>query len=350
MLGQHPQQVIGWDIGGAHVKAVYVDADGVVQHAIQLPCALWQGLHLLEEAVLTVMASLAAPAKSTMHAVTMTGELVDLFESRQQGVQAIADCVQKLLPHASFYAADAKGVRWLTTVQGQTAAVASMNWHASALSIARRAQDVLVIDIGSTTTDVTACVHGQVLPAGWSDATRMAQGSLLYSGVVRTPLMAFGPQIDWQGRSHWLAAEYFATMADVYRLLGQLPAAHDMAATADGQDKSLASTMRRLARMVGHDAEDLPATAWQALAIAFAKQQQEYMVQVCQQSLKKNQAIKQLVALGAGAFLAPALAQRLGLAYQPATTHIAAATPALQTMAVVCFPAYAVASLRLAWA
>jgi len=43
--------VIGWDFGGAHLKAVKLDASGVVERAVQLACPLWQGLDQLESAL-----------------------------------------------------------------------------------------------------------------------------------------------------------------------------------------------------------------------------------------------------------------------------------------------------------
>lgn len=343
--------VIGWDIGGAHVKAVWLDDQGCVQDAVQWPCALWKGLHLLDQALVEVMAAFGLQAKDIAHVVTMTGELVDLFTSREAGVQAIADCVRAQFPNVRFYAADASGARFVASVDQHTAAIASMNWHASALCVAQGMDaNVLLVDIGSTTTDVTRCIDGQVEAHAWTDAARMATGSLLYTGVVRTPVMALGPSIAWQGHRHWIAAEYFATMADVYRILGGLHAEHDMAETADGQDKSLRASMRRLARMVGHDVEDLPEQDWIALAQAFATQQQEHMQTVCklQLSAPPRQA-PMLVGLGAGAFLCSALAQALDLAYRPAHALVRAKDPRLQALAIVCFPAYAVAKVSQSW-
>lgn len=335
--------VIGWDIGGANVKAVCLDADGMVLAAMQRPCALWKGLQHLEMAIADVMAHFQCQPQSVAHVVTMTGELVDLFEHRAQGVQAIAACLQQYFPHARFYAADAHGVRLVSTVTAHTAAIASMNWHASAYCLSQdAATDILLLDIGSTTTDVTCCRQRQVAENGWSDAARMRRGSLLYTGVVRTPLMAFGPVIEWQGRAQGVAAEYFATMADVYRVTGQLPAEHDMEETADGRDKSMLSSLRRLARMVGHDVEDMPQAAWLALAQAYAMAQLNLIETACRRLLDQNTS-PQLVGLGAGAFLVDRLAERLGLNARPAKAFIRARNETLRTMAVVCFPAYAVA-------
>ena len=343
--------VIGWDIGGAHVKAVMLNAQGVVCKAMQHPCALWKGLHLLDESVLHILQTWQLRAEDCAHAVTMTGELVDLFASREEGVLAIADAVLRLIPRASFYAATEQHAEFIEDVRGQAMRVASMNWHASAQCIAQMSPQypMIVVDIGSTTTDVTWCEGHQVQATGWTDAARMKFGGLLYTGVVRTPLMALGPWLNRQGMLHHVAAEYFATTADVYRVLGELPPADDMADTADGQDKSGLATMRRLARMVGHDVEDAAAHEWLALAQDFKQQQLDMMERSLQQTLAMHQQTPVLLGLGAGAFLLPALAVRLGLVYQPAQHLIAAEAPALQHLAAVCFPAYAVARLWQTW-
>src|ERR1041385_9559675 len=74
---------VGWDIGGAHLKAAVVDANHHVSSIQQLACPLWKGLDRVREAVGEVMDQLPACA---VHAVTMTGELADIFETRAQGV------------------------------------------------------------------------------------------------------------------------------------------------------------------------------------------------------------------------------------------------------------------------
>ena len=49
--------------------------------------------------------------------------------------------------------------------------------------------------------------------------------------------------------------EYFASSADVYRILGTLPDGADKMATADGREKTVAASCARLARMVGREAD-----------------------------------------------------------------------------------------------
>src|ERR1700744_1811375 len=83
--------VFGWDVGGAHVKVSLADAGGSVLDVAQWACPLWQGLRHLEPTVELVFARCpAAQTEAAQHAVTMTGEMVDLFEDRAHGVRAIA--------------------------------------------------------------------------------------------------------------------------------------------------------------------------------------------------------------------------------------------------------------------
>ena len=35
---------IGWDVGGAHLKAALLDTSGALLQVVQVPCALWRGL------------------------------------------------------------------------------------------------------------------------------------------------------------------------------------------------------------------------------------------------------------------------------------------------------------------
>ena len=96
--------VVGWDIGGAHVKAALLRG-GAVLDAAQWPCPLWQGLDHLEH-VLAQARSRWPVLGEHAHAVTMTGEMVDLFAHREDGVQRIAGLLAGHLPGPRFFAGD----------------------------------------------------------------------------------------------------------------------------------------------------------------------------------------------------------------------------------------------------
>ena len=71
------QDIVGWDIGGAHIKAVVLDASGVISSVVQLPCPLWKGVEFLVQCVTQITEQ--HPYHIQTHAITMTGELVDLL-------------------------------------------------------------------------------------------------------------------------------------------------------------------------------------------------------------------------------------------------------------------------------
>jgi (4-(4-[2-(gamma-L-glutamylamino)ethyl]phenoxymethyl)furan-2-yl)methanamine synthase len=334
---------IGWDIGGAHLKAALIDEDGVALQVHQLACPLWRGVHELETAMTQMRQWLDAP--DALSLVTMTGELVDLFPNRQTGVCEIANVVhQQLGQHAMFYGG-ASGWIHYTEVSRQTQALASMNWHASAQYVAQFVEHGLFVDIGSTTTDMIPIEQHSIATVALSDAQRMASHGLIYTGVVRTPLMALGQTIRFKEHVCYLAAEYFATTADVYRMLNALPETLDLADTADGKGKTLPETARRLARMVGHDMEDCPMSDWVNLAQSFKQLQKNLLMRGIQAHI--NTKPLPILAAGIGTFLCKELADDLDLPFVEVADFVQAKDTHTHQQAVNCFPAYAVARLAV---
>jgi (4-(4-[2-(gamma-L-glutamylamino)ethyl]phenoxymethyl)furan-2-yl)methanamine synthase len=358
---------IGWDIGGAHLKAVLLNAKGSVQKVAQLPCPLWRGLHELESAIQSTIKQFNINGLATTHAVTMTGELADCFADRYEGVCAIAELTSNLLgKHVYYYAADSGFVAF-EDVKRFASDIASANWHASASALAMQVGDALLIDIGSTTTDIIPIIDGKVSIKALSDAARLQNDTLVYTGVVRTPVMALAQKLPFEDVEVNVMAEHFATMADVYRLTGELNVASDLAETADGKGKTQLESARRLARVVGRDV-DKSLTEWIKLAYACRILQVYQIKSAVLKHLKPNRLI---IGAGAGSFLAQQIAADLNCEYISACEAIfmrASRTnnqlqlvySAGMTLAVTahidlslqheintCFPAYAVALLAL---
>ena len=202
--------------------------------------------------------------------------------------------------------------------------------------------DALFIDIGSTTTDIVAIEAGKVKSLNLSDASRMADDSLVYTGVVRTPVMALAQKLLFEGQLVNVAAEYFATMADVYRLTGELLPEHDMAETADGKGKTALKSARRLARMIGHDVETKPMQTWINLANNCKTLQMNQIKAAIAKHLKPNMTI---IGAGAGSFLVQQIATDLGHAYEPVSMRRTGHALIDMHDLEVCFPAFAVATL-----
>lgn len=332
---------IGWDLGGVHVKAALI-VDDRVREVVQAPCRLWRGLPALDE----TFSQLPDWAReSADHAVTMTGELTDCFADRTDGVAKISGWAKAHLEGAVRIYAGRAGFVAPEAAAGASQDIASANWHATAALIGRTFEDALLVDIGSTTADLIPVVDH--LPAAWgySDAERLATGELVYSGVVRTPLLALATDAPWRGRRTALMAETFATTADIYRLTGDLPEGADQQHSADLKGKSIRETQTRLARMIGRDLIEGRGSEWRALAAWFAEAQLRPLQDAAMTLLTRNDLPDDapLVICGAGAFLAERLAQRLGRRSLPFTTLIADSLATGGTdWASTCGPAVAV--------
>ena len=341
------KSTMGWDIGGAHLKAVLLDANGNVLDIMQLPCPLWRGLHELDSAIYNILKAFRVGTDDSIinlnHAVTMTGELVDLFASRYEGVMAISSLSTKILGKETlFYAANRDFVRF-EDIKHFTNDIASVNWHASASALAMHVKDALLIDIGSTTTDIIPIEKRALAIHALSDAARLQNDTLVYTGVVRTPIMALAHKLPFEGVETNIAAEYFATMADVYRLTGDLDVAWDMAETADGKGKTELESARRLARMIGHDVENYSLVTWKNLANTCKTLQMNQIKTALLKHLKPNML---LIGAGVGSFLVEAIAHELKHAYQPISIVLSVhLDSSKQHDLEVCLPAYAVALL-----
>ena len=312
--------VIGWDIGGAHLKAVLLDAKGNVLNCVQLAYPLWKGMQYLEREILNALRALQIAPSRACHAITMTGEMVDLFESRHEGVCEIAKLTSKMLgENCYFYAADNDTddsfVRAID-VPRFASVIASANWHASATFLGKHVPNALLIDIGSTTSDIIPIVNGNIALNGNSDVARLINDTLVYTGVVRTPIMALAQKLPFFDGDNALEinvmAEHFATMADVYRLTGELK--NDDAETADGKGKTPIESARRLARMIGYDVYN-NLDKWIELAFSCKALQMTQLKTAVAQHLKPNMAI---IGAGAGSFLAKQIAADLNVNYMHA--------------------------------
>ncbi|MEX0951867.1 MAG: hydantoinase/oxoprolinase family protein, partial [Gammaproteobacteria bacterium] len=332
----------GWDVGGAHLKFIALDAAGMVVHAEIYPTPIWQGLHELEQALRQAVL-ICNPA--TRHAATMTAELADCFTDRSDGVQAITACLQDALGAVQIYSL--AGLVSAQTACQQPVQVGSANWYASATLAARHQADAILIDIGSTTTDIVPVIAGCPQQRGATDQARMQYDELVYTGIARTPVVAVVQRAPVAGVWQHLAAEQFATMADVYRVLDVLPAAVDCYPAADGGEKTLAASARRLARMAGADYAVARHMIWQDFAAFIAAQQQALLLAALQRCIANAGAATTapLIGAGYGRFLVRALAQQSQRAYIDFADFLPAQSDELQQAAAANAPAAAVARL-----
>src|SRR5262245_16809364 len=335
--------VVGWDVGGVHLKAARAE-DGRIVRAVQLASPLRGGLERLIQAFGEAKALVG---RADHHVVTMTGELADTFASRPDGVERLAALAAAELVDAPvlLYAGPAGLVR-PQDARKHAAEIASANWHVCAGLVAQTCASALFVDVGSTTTDVVPLINGKVAARGYTDAQRLAAGELVYTGLVRGFVMATADRAPVAGSWTTLINENFATMADVHRILGTLPDGADLIATADGREKTVAASRARLARMVGADAADLDDGAMLALARWFAEAQLRTIVDAAMlvTSASTLPADAPVVGAGIGTAIVAEAARRL---HRPSLSfdRLIDAAPEARTGAAQCAPAAALALL-----
>jgi hypothetical protein len=261
---------LAFDIGGANIKF----SDGM-NGTGSVPLALWQYPGQLAEVLRGIVAGFPADVAI---AVTMTGELADCFPTKSAGVRHILGAVGEAagdLP-VRVYLVDG---RWVSLDEAcvEPLWAAASNWHALARFAARYASSntALLLDIGSTTCDLIPLVDGQPVALGRTDTQRLLASELVYTGIERSPMCAVVQQVPYRGRVCPVAQEVFATMRDVYLVLGELPEQSDDMQTADGRPATRQAAVARLARMICADETEFGEQDARELAAAAAEAQAE---------------------------------------------------------------------------
>lgn len=301
--------VTGWDIGGANLKAARLSAEGL--QIAQQPFAIWQQREELVEALVHLSAQLGPALRA---AVTITAELSDAFRTKREGITFVLEAMQSAMPTTELKVFGLDGrFHDPSIAYERPLLVAAANWLATALLMAHDFADCLLVDIGSTTTDIIPIRGGQVLAEGCNDPERLVRGELLYTGALRTPICAMVQRVPLWGGWCPVAAELFATAQDVHLLLGHLPAEACTSPSADGRPVTPEFAAERLARVVCADVEMLSLEEIQAIASYIAAEQVNQIAEAMALVISGSDVHGPVVAVGVGTFLVQAAAARLGL-------------------------------------
>jgi (4-(4-[2-(gamma-L-glutamylamino)ethyl]phenoxymethyl)furan-2-yl)methanamine synthase len=318
VAGTSPADVIGWDIGGVNTKVARV-VDGEVLAVRGRPFELQRAPHVLTAVLreLAAEAGMSANARAA-HAVTMTAELSQMFRTKREGVAFVLDAVQEAFS-ASVIRAFAVDGRFLDLDQArrEPLAVAAANWAATALVVARHHPDSLLVDVGTTTTDIIPIVCGVVAAEGRTDPERLASGELVYTGAVRTPVEAIVSQVPLGAGLAGVSAEGFALAGDVHMWSGDLAPADYTVPTPDGRPATRQFAGERLARVVCADRPMLGDAGVSALADAVAAAQVGRIASAVRRVVARRPTLRTAVVTGLGAFLGEAAARAAGLDVVP---------------------------------
>ena len=300
------------DIGGANTKAAWLDGESL--RTVSRPFEVWRDREALA-AVLRDVAAEVVGGPADAVAITMTAELSDAFRTKREGVAFVLDAAQDALGDRPLSVLTTAGE--LVSVAAARARpwdVAAANWVATALAVAQAHPDALLIDVGSTTTDIVPVAGGRVAATAHNDLERLLAGELVYTGVLRTNLAAIASRVPVRGGWCPVSSEYFAISADVHLALGHLsPDAYDCP-TPDGRPTTAAFARERIARLVCSDVEQLDTGEIDAIAAYLHGEQLRALEEAARRVQRALAPDAPVVLVGAGAFLGREVAARLGRA------------------------------------
>ncbi|MDD3071401.1 MAG: hydantoinase/oxoprolinase family protein [Methanoculleus horonobensis] len=272
--------MIGIDIGGANLKVV--DDTGVHIHY----CPLWQGAPL---------AALLKPYAGEPAAVVMSGELADCFASKMDGIRWIVEAVQEVIPGAVFYGTDA------AFHTRPVPALAAANWLASADYLRENHADAVLLDVGSTTADVIPLNRFEDLK-GLTDTRRLQEQYLVYTGMLRTNVATLVSSVTLDGTATPVSTEYFAASADAHLALGQITPEDYTSPAPDDGEKTPQAALRRLARVVCADLDEIGRDGALAVARVFWDAQRTLIARAVDRAVSQSGAGR-LITAGIGADL-----------------------------------------------
>jgi probable H4MPT-linked C1 transfer pathway protein len=310
--------VVGWDIGAANVKAAWLASQGNGTERIRVashPFEIWREKDHLPVIMQQIFASIADARPQAM-AVTMTAELSDIFATKREGVLFILECFDKCFPDLPSYFFSLSGnFAPSSEAQNRPLDFAAANWLASARWLALSFPDCLMVDVGSTTTDIIPVLEGKVSVCGRTDLERLSAGELVYTGALRTNLAAIVRSVPVAGRPCRVASEYFAISGDVHLILGHIEPKDYTCATPDGQPPTIESARRRLARLVCADTDMLSPPEIDGIAGYVHTRQVGQIREGLEQVLSRLPSLRRqsVIVLGLGSFLGVEAALSAGL-------------------------------------
>jgi probable H4MPT-linked C1 transfer pathway protein len=315
---------IGIDIGGANTKVASASGEA---RSIYLP--LWRNNDLTSE-----LRRIRGEFQPKRVGIVITGELVDAFKSKKEGICSISSSVESVFTKPYYLNVRGQFARHIS--EKETSLYAASNWMASATFISKRVADCIFVDLGSTTCDVIPIRNGRVA-AKTTDFKRLRDRELIYTGVLRTNIATVLRVVTLNGHKFRLASELFAITADAHRVLGNMSASDYVCDTPDGQPRDLETCYRRLARVVLCDVNELGRENARAIARQVEQVQISELAHTIAFQAHKHR-LSVVVGAGIGEFLIAKAALKVNL-----ECHLLSQQYGKELSGV--FPAFAVATL-----
>lgn len=275
-------KIAGFDIGGANTDLAIIDFDqgGDIENIKAdfryLP--MWTKNEELGKYLLELIGDEIENLDAV--GVSMTAELVDAYKTKKEGVLDIVNKVEDTFDVPVAYVG-LSGMMDASQVNSDPLHVAAANWVATSQIASIMSSDCILVDVGSTTTDIIPIKNGSECALGRSDLERLGTGELVYTGTLRTNVAALVDKVPFDEGWFRVSSELFAISADVHHVLGNINAEEYSCDTPDGAGKDKKDSLRRISRVLCGDLDILSTSDIESIC--------EYIYN--QQALKISEAI-----------------------------------------------------------
>ncbi|NVM03007.1 MAG: H4MPT-linked C1 transfer pathway protein [Candidatus Helarchaeota archaeon] len=252
-------KIIGWDVGGVNIKAALVEIENEKIESFKIQSKfypMWLKEREKLPEILSEIYSTMILAKPDLIAITMTAELSDAFYTKREGINHILNSFKKVFPEKNCHVLTVNG-NFISISKAIHAPllVAASNWVATCYLVGHYVPNCILIDIGSTTTDIIPIIKGKIATESKTDLDRLIAGELAYTGSLRATIPSIVRTVEIKGKPCRISFEKFALVADAHLILGNITRDEYKCDTADGRDNDLENSYARLARVVCADIE-----------------------------------------------------------------------------------------------
>lgn len=293
-------KIAGFDIGGANTDLAVVEFDdqgNITEIKTDFEYfPMWLKKDELGEALLRLLGDDLKDIDAV--GVCMTAELVDAYNTKRDGVIDIAKKSKDSFSIPVGFIG-LNGVLSFEELVERPDEVAAANWIATSKIASEIEENCIMIDTGSTTTDIIPIRNGSECAKGRSDLERLKTGELVYSATLRTNLAAIIDKVPLDDEPVRVSSELFATTADIHAVLGNITEEDYSCSTPDGAGKSKKECMRRISRVICGDMDMLSESDVESIAKYIYDKQVEKVAEALLE-VSKRENLTKVVATGLG--------------------------------------------------
>lgn len=252
---------LGWDIGGANIKACIIKLENgeYCIKSIKEYFPIWrEGKEKLPLKIREIHDKIAGDIDIDVIGLTMTAELSDIYFTKREGVEHIINCMESIYSSGEIRVVS-NSLNLLNTDEARRnpIRVAAANWAATGWLLSKITSTCIGVDVGSTTCSIIPVVNGVCRAEGRNDLEKLVNGELVYTGVLRTNVATIVNKVPVKGNYVRVSSELFTLTGDVHLILGNIREEDYTTETADGRDKTRIKCLARLARLVCADIDML---------------------------------------------------------------------------------------------